>query len=409
MRIYKGEGFIKHLFAVKNPLKLLNFTTLLQQQKYIVPISYLFYISNGLTLSDFLLFQSIYYFTGLIAEIPAGYIGDIFPRKNILILSYVLFICRILMWIIIPNYHTILLGEILFGLSKAFFRGVSDGYIYDYLKTYNATELMLNKYGKFNFFVSAGTAISCLIGAWLYKYLGFRILLGIELICNSTALFILFFLPNIPQNKKAVSFIQHFSKIFDIIKSSAKNTKINFHMIYSGILSGITSVFVWNFQPLMKSYALPASLFGVIYFINHILRAIGSMYADKFMKIFSLSKTGWLVWILYIFCFIIMIKATELKYIPICIVTLVFVCIAIGIQMIFNVGNLSRIHSLISSNSRATISSVNSMLSSLFSGLFLMMFRHLANNGTIASALIIFVCIFFFSFFIIRQISKRSA
>ena len=115
-------------------LKILNFAVLLQQQRYIVAISYLFYLSNGLTLSDFLFFQSIFYFTGLIAEIPAGYIGDIFPRKNILIFSYLLFTLRIVMWIIIPNYYTILFGEILYGLSKAFYRGVSDGYIYDYLK-----------------------------------------------------------------------------------------------------------------------------------------------------------------------------------------------------------------------------------------------------------------------------------
>ena len=74
----------------KKPLNILNLTVLFQQQRYIIPVLYLFYVENGLTLSDFLLFQSIFYFTGLIAEIPAGYFGDIFSRKYVLIFSYLI-------------------------------------------------------------------------------------------------------------------------------------------------------------------------------------------------------------------------------------------------------------------------------------------------------------------------------
>ena len=139
---------------IRKSLKPLYLTVLLQQQRYIIAISFLFYLHNGLSLSTFLLFQSIFYFTGLLAEIPAGYIGDIFSRKKILIFSYMLFVIRIILWIVMPNYYTILFGEILYALSKAFYRGVSDGYIYDYLKGYHITDLMLSKYGKFNFFMS---------------------------------------------------------------------------------------------------------------------------------------------------------------------------------------------------------------------------------------------------------------
>ena len=131
---------ISTLMKNNNPLNILNVTVLFFQQRYIIPVLFLFYIQNGLTLSDFLLFQSIFYFTGLIAEIPAGYIGDIFQRKHVLIFSYCLFIIRILLWLTCPNYLTILSGEILYGLSKSFYRGVSDGYIYDY-NSINASEI----------------------------------------------------------------------------------------------------------------------------------------------------------------------------------------------------------------------------------------------------------------------------
>ena len=389
---------------IKKTLYKINFAVLLQQQRYIVAISFLFYLANGLTLADFLLFQSIFYFTGLIAEIPAGYIGDIFPRKNVLIFSYLLFMVRIILWITMPNYYTILLGEILYGLSKAFYRGVSDSYIYDYLKANNATELMPNKYGKFNFFMSTGSAISCLLGAWLFKYVGFSVLLGFELFFNSTAVFVLFFLPQIPQTKNNVAFKDHFMKIFNIVKNTMKNSQLNIYLIYAGILTGITSVFVWNFQPFMKNCLIPVALFGVVYFVNHMLRALGSISSNIILNKISLEKVACVVWFLYLMSFLFLWKATDFTGIWVCLSTLMFICFAIGVQMIFNVGNISRIHGLIPSDNRATISSINSMLASLFSGTFLMIFKSLSGNSSIKTSLSAFIIFFLFTVFIVLGI-----
>ena len=394
---------------LKKPLNIINFAVLLQQQRYIVAISYLFYIQNGLNLSDFLLFQSIFYFTGLIAEIPAGYIADIFSRKKVLIFSYILFMLRIAMWIILPNYWTILAGEILYGLSKAFYRGTSDSYIYDYLKASDSTNFMINKYGKFNFFMSCGSAISCLVGAWLYKYIGFTVLLSIEMFCNTTAILLLFFLPNVPQNKKSISLNQHIVNIFSIVKETIKNSNISIYMLYGSILSGITSIFVWNFQPIMKSFAIPIYMFGIIYFINHMLRALCSFNAHKILEKLSLEKIGLLTWFVYILSFILMYSLMNYSNKVICIIVLLFVCIAIGIQMIFNISNISRIHNLISIDSRATISSVNFMLTGLFSGLFLMLFKYFFGAYSIKTALLFFGVIFLFLIVLLKKIYTKNA
>ena len=393
---------------IRKSLKLLYFAVLLQQQRYIIAISFLFYLHNGLSLSTFLLFQSIFYFTGLIAEIPAGYIGDIYSRKKILIFSYLLFIIRILLWIIIPNYYTILLGEILYALSKAFYRGVSDGYIYDYLKGYNISDLMLNKYGKFNFFMSTGSAISSLIGACLYKYVGFTILLYLELFCNLIAIFILSFLPDIQQRKKCYSLKNHVKRIMNIIKSTMSNKKFNFYIIYSGILFGVTSVFVWTFQPFMKHFLIPVYIFGLIYFVNHILRAIFSLNTDKILNVITLPKLGTVVWILYILCFSIMAQVLLFGNKYLSVACLIFVCVAIGFEMSFNIGNISMVHSLIRSDTRATVSSINSMLSSLFSGVFLFIFKFLIDYNSLSVTLVLFMLFFIFCIFFINKIYNST-
>ncbi len=393
---------------IDKTLRKINFAVFCQQQRYIVAISYLFYLSHGLTLSDFLLFQSVFYFTGLLVEIPAGYIGDIFSKKHVLIFSYLLFIIRILLWIFIPNYYTILMGEILYGLSKAFYRGVSDGYIYDYLKINNAKNLMLNKYGNFNFYMSLASGESCLVGALLYKFFNFNALLCLELFFNSLAVFILIFLPQIPSSKQHLTFNKHFTNIFNIMKDTAKNSKLNLYMLFGAILTGITSVFIWNFQPIMKHFAIPVYLFGLIYFINHVLRALGAKYAEKILQKMPILKIGQFVWILYILNFLILIYIMNMKENYLCIATLIFICITIGIQIAFNIGNLVRIHDLIESNKRATISSIYSMLASLFSGMFVAILGIISNNNSIKISLIFFLIMFSFSKLILDKIKTNN-
>lgn len=313
------------------------------------------------------------------------------------------------MWIIAPNYYTILLGEILYGLSKAFYRGVSDGYIYDYLKEFQVPNLMLNKYGKFNFYMSMGSAISCLLGAWLYQYFGFSLLLIIELFCNSTAVILLLFLPKISQSKISnISFKKHLKTIFNTVRKTVLNQKLNTYMLYSGLLTGITSVFVWNFQPFMKRFELPIVLFGLIYFINHLLRALGAINSKYLINKFSLQRIGLYVWILYLVCFLTYINIMNYNNKYICILALIFICVSIGIEMVFNIGNLSRIHQNIISKTRATISSFNSMLASLFSGLFLMLFKTITSQYSITTALTTFVIFHLFLFIVVNKIIKKA-
>ena len=132
------------------------------------------FIFNGFNF----LFQGIFSITALLFEIPAGYLGDIFPRRNMLVFSFSMFLLRLILWSFLVAgvpifksnaYWIILAGEILYSVSKASYAGVADGYIYDYLKSQNKTNRMLQRYGKMNFCMSIGTAIASFIGPILYN------------------------------------------------------------------------------------------------------------------------------------------------------------------------------------------------------------------------------------------------
>lgn len=75
-----------------NPLKRLDSACFLRSQLYLAPVLLLFYQQNGLTIADFVLFQGIFQLTGILFEIPCGYIADVISKKKVLVLAFVCFI-----------------------------------------------------------------------------------------------------------------------------------------------------------------------------------------------------------------------------------------------------------------------------------------------------------------------------
>ena len=66
------------------PLSMYNIAAFLRSQLFLLPVLLFFYQENGLSVGDFYLIQGLIVFFAFLFEIPAGYLGDIFPRKNVL-------------------------------------------------------------------------------------------------------------------------------------------------------------------------------------------------------------------------------------------------------------------------------------------------------------------------------------
>lgn len=361
---------------LKEPLRLFNISTFLQTQILMLPVLLLFYKENGLSLGDYFLFQGIFSISALLFEIPAGYIGDIFPRRNVLIFSYLLFVLRLILWLFFKGYWIVLIGEILYSMSKAFYSGVADGYVYDYLKTQNKTHKMLSKYGKLNFSMSVGTALASLIGPVLYREYGFIVLIIIELILNSTAIGLLFSLPNVASTHKHIKGIKaKYKELFSIAKTTFQNKNICYYIWYSGILAGTTMVFVWSFQPVMEVCLISVELFGIVYGVNHGCRALAAFCLDKTLKFISLKNLGILTYVAFILSFLVSILVVQLHSPTIGMILLSLICVVIGCQLTFTLSHVSRLHTFVPSDIRSTVASVNNMISRSMAGLMLILFK----------------------------------
>lgn len=384
MNIIKTKGI--------NPFPILNFATFLQYQRFVMPISFLFYLYNGLNFSDFILCQSIYSATCLIGKFLIGFIGDIFPKKYILIVSYLLFMARVVLWINFGGFWIVLAGEVLYGLFKALYRGNVDSYIYEYLKQKNVNDKMIDKYGKLSFYTSLGSALSCFIGVILYKFYGFKIILYIELITQIIAVLSLLFLPNIKTTKERIKASNYIKNIWNGIKSVFVDNNINYNVYYSATLTGFTSIFVWNFQPLLKIASAPVLLYGVISFINQIFRAIGGFCAENILKLLKNNL------ILIEYCavlssFVLLITGYNVKNYIYIFFALILICAAIILFVTFNIFNVANLHKNTNDENRATSASVNIFAEDFMSFFLLLNFKFIYDKFGIFNTMAIFMMI----------------
>lgn len=410
-------------FLSSFPLGLYNIAAFLRSQLFLLPVLLFFYQENGLSVGDFYLIQGLIVFFAFLFEIPAGYLGDIFPRKYILITAYALFLGRLFLWIFFRGFEIILIGEFLYSCSKACFDSVSSSFIYDILKKNNEEKKMVKAYSNFNAAMYIGTGIAALLGAGLYEKLGSHVLLISEFVIYSTAILLLSMLPNahIPIKDHVVNLKERLKKFWVAVRYILKSRKYCYLVLFSGFMVGVSHFFFWSFQPLMKSSGINPSVsltdladsigwdarvfgeatwnylvslnwldyikvMGVVIFINNVIRSSFSYFAASVAKKISLFTLGNISFGLEIIgCALsfILMKMGHISPLN-CLLFIIFLCVCIGLQLMFTISHISRLHRLINPKIRSLSSSVNMMTGRLLTSVMLMAPKFLLKNeGTV--------------------------
>ena len=406
---------------MKNKLWFLNISVFLQTQLYLLPFLFLFYQHCGLDVGDFFLFQGVFALSGLLFEVPFGYLGDVFSKRNVLILSYGFFVLRCLLWLFFAQYGywILLAGEILSAAQKASFAGVADSYVYEYLSFYGVSKKMKKRYGKMNFFMSFGTALSALLATCFYAKIsgftlsrygynyGFAFLIGLELLLNLIAIVLLCRLPKLPRRSaQGLNLSSSYIKLFQVFVGTLKNKNIRYYILFSGLLTATTLVFSWSFQPIMKLLYVPVSAYGLVYFINHVFRAMASLYSDKISRSVPLPKLAMAVFVGFVVCFILSFYVSGGKSLPVWSVWgyFVFVSLVIGGQLAFKLLQDCRLHKFVSDDVRATSSSVSAAISRLYSGAFFILMKVLLDGVSIQKSLAVCLGVYLLASFPLKKI-----
>ena len=389
-------------------LRLFNLSVFLRSHFFLLPILFLFYSQHGITAGDFFLLQGLSTLICIVADVPFGYLADLYSKRKILILSNILIVLRLLILLFIPSYTSIFISEFIFALAIVSFVGTYDAYIYELLKSSNHTAKMLEKYGKNYFWISLGAAISSLCGAWIFNHFNIKLLLLINLAFIVPAIIILLFLPETPKYSKNIHGLKEkYIDLWQILVKSFKNPYLKNLMIFSGFLTAAYQIFLWGMQPLMKLAIIPVSIFGFIYFLNNTSRALGGYLAHKLFSSFKLKRLGYVAYIFFLISFTALLCVADTLPVWVNLSLLIFVCLSCIPQVAFLCVGIQQIHDHVDSKERSTYASINSMWGRLFSAICLISMKFIFDGLRLKETLFIFFALFTLAIIPLLEITRR--
>ncbi|MCB5954402.1 MFS transporter [Enterococcus sp. CWB-B31] len=353
-------------------------------------------LNNSVKVGTVLLVKSI---TVAILEIPMGYVSDMISRKLSLKCSIFLNIFSLLLFIFNPTFWTLIIAEILFGISETLSSGSDVSLIYDNYKYKNRLNLYEVYQRNEIFILSVVLALSFFLGSIIYNINHVMVFL-IPIICLFLSFFILLRIPEYPykeSNAPKLSFLDNIKKTLSVVLNSNKGL-VN-HIIYGVLLNGLfTSVYMLLFPIVLNNSTQNKMTYGIIYAVAVMLIGFGARTQGK-------------------------VKSQKIEFLPIT-VSIVFLCsffinnlyfFVISLLFmrfiwgIFNSYFIIQLNHLIDHSSmRATFFSFYSSLVNLFSGTLIFILGIFLEKSSNFRYLFFILGICFFVLFLIYSSYKKK-
>ena len=368
------------MFSIKRSITVLCTIGFLKNMLFILPVIMLYYGYKGVGIGDFFLIQGLCSMMVFLAEVPSGYIGDVFSRKKVIISGLVVWKFGYLLWIYGSGFWFILAGELLFGLSMSMISGTLEAYMYDLLKKQSKEKAFHKKFAKYNMMNDLGLLIAVLVGGVVYKNVGEDFTVWLCVIAMILAIILMLFMPEVKEYKRIVREDKNkFRDILDISWKTLKNYDIRWMIFFSSIYGILTLVIMWGLQAVMINRDIPVYLYGMVFAINSFGRACWAGLSARFLDKMGLKNV---INVLVIVVGVAISGAVLSVYVP---YVIVYVCLAL---MIVGSGSIvparivtaTLINHKIESDERATVLSVKHMVEKSFSGVGMMFLKPLFDN-----------------------------
>lgn len=267
----------------------------------------IFLISQGCTLVEIALLQSVFMIVAMISEFPSGVIADFISRKIVYLVSIcTLFLSYFLICFFSNSFVMLVIAYILYGFSVSLKSGTLEAEV---VLEYDKSGIDIKYYSVATSYVmSASSIIGGLVGSFFYEHIHqyiYIISLVLFVISFVTALICSFQndLENISENEKNISLVIELKNSFQILQSSKT-------LLYILCLSAISTLFLQPFfqywQVLYQENNVSVEYFGIVYVAFQICNLLAAIIYKK-LKI----NKGYVITII---CFIPIVFAISLVY-----------------------------------------------------------------------------------------------
>lgn len=340
---------------------------------FIYAVDKLFLLYRGIELYQIAILIAFWSILTILLEIPSGALADKWSRKNMLVLSALFTSLCYVTWLFSSNFWLFLIGFTFRTLSGTFESGTMEAYVFDFLKQNRKEEEFEKIWGRGQACLSIGIAVALSLGGFLSTY-------SYELVVALSALSPLFTLATsllFPQ-VYPVTLIgekSYLSILKDGIKKAFSNTVLVRVFLYSAIVYAALGILDEYDQVMLSSWFNMSKTFIGIWLATAIgISSLSGLYAHK------LKHMGWgllntIAAVSGILLTIICLFNTK----PLLGTFLIFWTSSVMI----NVLTQGIIQREIPSRERATITSVNSLVTEIGAVVLGLSFGFIANRYSI--------------------------
>lgn len=250
----------------------------------IIPIMSLFFLARQLSFADIGILFAVFSLSGFIFEIPTGYFGDKYGRKNSVIIGLVILAATAYIWTLLSSVFAFAIFAAIWMLGLAFISGSFEGYIYDYLKSCQEED-------KYDRLISlSGTvlylagALGSILGAYLFSL---NILYPYYLLAGLFGLCVVIVALMRPDAQVPDVESSDPLKVFSGIKYIFRHKSLLWITLYVSLLFGLFSYFRGSVD---KPYILSLGLFDVKWL--GVFVAISMLVQSAFMSQFAKIKSN---------------------------------------------------------------------------------------------------------------------
>jgi MFS family permease len=268
-----------------------------------MPIIWLFYEENGLTITDLFVIQAIYSVTIALIEIPSGYLADVLGRKKSMVIGTFFGFLGISTYSLSFGFDGFLLAALCLGIGQSFISGSDTALMYDSLVELDRSDDFIKLEGRTISMGNLAEAAAFIIGGFLAEIslrTPFYYQVGIALIGFIIALLLVE--PKVHRLDDGKS--KPWKNIKKIIHYSiVENNILRAYIFYSAVIGAATLTMAWFSQPYFKSLDIEIFYFGLIGAGLNLAVAIPAFYAHEIERKINTNTLLSLIFLLIIACY----------------------------------------------------------------------------------------------------------
>ena len=340
---------------------------------------------KGFSLIELGLLEGIYHITSFLMEIPTGAIADLWGRKISRVIGRGIAIISYLIMFLSGSFAMQALGFMITAISNNLESGAGDALVYDSLVEMDEISSYMSVAGKQELTYQSATIIAFLLAGFLAQY-SYNLVFILSIVFAFFSIISALSLKETTVGKgpkRGVTFFSILTEYKDHIIASFASLKREKHIVYLMLISEvmftiITTLFFY-LQSYWSSEGHPESYITGIFALNAIVAGLTALFASKIEKKIGKRLTLIIV-VLFPTIYVWLIAITPYS-------SLFYILLGpIEGLLIASIGTY--LNELISSQQRATILSMQSMLFSLIMVLIFPTVGYISSHFSISIAFI---------------------